>query len=77
MCSDQQPPRVWLLWCRWSIPYTIENQNNLLGIFSTEQLAEHYAKVHGEYAASDYIHADLECEIEVHDKELDVYAGNY
>ena len=52
--------QVWLAFCYWDQPYLIENQQVLLGVFSTQAKAEERLRRHEEYAAQSD-HAFVDC----------------
>ena len=60
---NNKPPitNIWLVFCCWDKPYFIENQQELLGAFSTREKAEERVKRHEEYAAADWEHSRLDC----------------
>ena len=63
---------VWTVHCYWDKPYIIENQRNLLGVFSSRNKAEEEARLHREFAASDKWHKELECTCEIESVTVDV-----
>ena len=49
---DDEERTVWLAFCYWDMPCFIENQQDLLGVFSTRAKAEERLRRHEEYAVT-------------------------
>ena len=75
---DSGEGRVWVVFCHWDKPYFIENQYELLGVFTSHVKAAECARQHEEYAASVREHSDLGCECVVFTPRLDTpYVAGY
>ena len=63
--DDETRGTVWLVHCHWDKPYFIENQWDLLGVFSSQSKAEEAAHRHAAYAANHSYHKSLNCTCEI------------
>lgn len=70
---EDEAQRIWLLWCHWSMPYFIENQWELRGVFTNRPLAEQYGAQHAEWATQHYDHASLKCRTTITECRLNEY----
>ena len=62
------PQAVWLVWCCTEKGYV--EANELLGVYTSEALADARAAQHAEFAASTPYHAARECTVEVGPRTL-------
>ena len=60
--TSKKEGRVWVVFCHWNKPYFIENQWDILGVFTTQEKAEEQVRRHREYDARDESHRELRCE---------------
>lgn len=59
--------QVWAVFCHWDKPYFIENQWNLLGVFTSREKADEQARRHEGYAASSEYHGSRVVEVRLRD----------
>ena len=72
--EDGNYERVWVVFCYWDQPYLVENQWNILGVFSSEANAQKQREVHLDYASRVPGHTYLKCSTVIEEMRLDVYA---
>ena len=66
---ENQDTRVWLVWCCTESGFVAAEE--LLGVYSSEALADAKAAQHAEFAARTPYHAARECTVEVGPCTLD------
>ena len=67
--EEELDAQVWLVWCREEQSYVVSQE--LLGVYSSEALANAKAAQHAEFAASTPYHAAQKCSVEVGPCTLD------
>ena len=72
--ATSETHQVWAVFCHWDMPYLIENQWGLLGVFSCRANADEQVRLHEEYAARSEDHKSLQCRCEVRSLTLDEYS---
>ena len=65
--------QVWAVFCHWDKPYFIEDQWNLLGVFTSREKADEQARRHEGYSASSEYHGSLKCACVIQPLLLDEY----